>query len=187
MGMPGLSPVTADSKPDRKESSSDRLGPPLAGLELSPALPGMAGPGGKPLSCGRKHRSGPRTWAGWVLAVVLAGALNLFLFAVMPEMIRAVPKTWNGMNRSGPSRWCGLNDPNHRPGKAVPGTGTPEAPGDRCPRAGSEKDAQTAGPETIPALCPEPEVAPHGPFPGDAAPGILCHGCAAAQGPVSGP
>ncbi|MFO7911796.1 MAG: energy transducer TonB [Desulfotignum sp.] len=37
-------------------------------------------------------RSVPGIWAGWIMAVVLSAALNLFLFAVMPEMIRAVPK-----------------------------------------------------------------------------------------------
>lgn len=37
-------------------------------------------------------RSGPGIWAGWILAMVLSAALNLFLFAVMPEMIRAVPE-----------------------------------------------------------------------------------------------
>jgi protein TonB len=37
-------------------------------------------------------RSGPGNWAGWILAVVMSAALNLFLFAVMPEMIRAVPE-----------------------------------------------------------------------------------------------
>ncbi|HKJ99138.1 MAG TPA: energy transducer TonB [Desulfotignum sp.] len=37
-------------------------------------------------------RSGSGNWFGWVLAGVVAAALNLFLFAVMPEMIRAVPE-----------------------------------------------------------------------------------------------
>jgi periplasmic protein TonB len=94
LGMPGLSPVAADSNPGRKESFSDRRRPHPAGLELSPVLPAKAGagPGGTTLPIRLKYRSGPRTWAGWVLAGVLAGALNLFLFAVMPEMIRAVPK-----------------------------------------------------------------------------------------------
>lgn len=51
-----------------------------------------AGPGGTPLPGEGEHRCGPGHWAGWILAGVLAAALNLFLFAVMPEMIRAVPK-----------------------------------------------------------------------------------------------
>jgi periplasmic protein TonB len=57
-------------------------------------VPGGAGvvQNGTTLSGGLNHRSGPEDWAGWILAVLLAAALNLFLFAVMPEMIRAVPE-----------------------------------------------------------------------------------------------
>jgi len=64
-------------------------------------LPGGAGagPDGTTLSGGLNQHFGPGNWAGWILAVLLAAALNLFLFAVMPEMIRAVPEN---MERQAP-------------------------------------------------------------------------------------
>lgn len=109
-------------------------------------MPGSveAVPAGTPLPHGRKHRSGPQRWAGWVVAGVLAAALNLFLFAVMPEMIRAVP---DNLERHEPVRAVQvvrIKRPDPPPRKQPPPE--PEPP----------KPQETAAPQPVHKKTPRP-------------------------------
>jgi protein TonB len=109
-------------------------------------MPGSveAVPPGTPLPHGRKHQSGPGVWAGWVVAGVLAAALNLFLFAVMPEMIRAVPKNLERQEPVRAVQVVRVKRPEPPPRKQQPPE--PEPP----------KPRETAAPEPLQKKMPRP-------------------------------
>jgi protein TonB len=91
-------------------------------------------------------RSGSENWVGWILAVVLAAALNLFLFAVMPEMIRAVPEN---LERHAPVQAIQVvrvKRPEPPPQKQEPPE--PEPP----------KPKETAAPKAVQKKMPRPPV-----------------------------
>lgn len=113
---------------------------------LPPACPesGSLVTGNGSIPTGRKHPSSPGSWVGWVLAVVLAGALNLFLFAVMPEMIRAVPKNLERHEPVQAVQVVRIKRPEPPPRKQPPPE--PEPP----------KPQETAAPKPVQKKMPEP-------------------------------
>jgi periplasmic protein TonB len=127
--------------------------PGLKTLPLPPACPegtepvarnvSKTAPDGTTLSGGLNQRSGPG-WAGWILAVMLAAALNLFLFAVMPEMIRAVPENLERQEPVQAIQVVRVKRPEPPPQKEKPPE--PEPP----------KPRETAAPEPVQKQMPKP-------------------------------
>ena len=146
---PGVHAVGPDAYPDRLDAN------PAApdSSKAEPAGARTAGPGGVTMPGGLKHRSGPGIWAGWVLAMVLSAALNLFLFAVMPEMIRAVPDNLERHEPVQAIQVVRVRRPEPPPQKQEPPE--PEPP----------KSRKTTAPESVHKKMPKPpSVKPSLPF-----------------------
>jgi periplasmic protein TonB len=99
---------------------------------------------GATLSGRLNYRSGPENWGGWILAVLLAAALNLFLFAVMPEMIRAVPENLERQEPVQAAQVVRVKRPEPPPQKEKP------------PEPEPLKPQQTAAPKPVQKQMPKP-------------------------------